>query len=426
MIMQSTSSTAIKLIEAFQSEVKSDQSLLSLVANEGVMSLTARSVFNSSIIDRYFNGPGDTLTGGSYNTFTPFTSRGYPSAATLIEAGQNVIKRRLGAKYVTLSPLSGLNAMTLALIIASKPGELVATIPVANGGHFATELVLKQTGRRQIDLPMCEASTRIDLDALKHIIRIHGPKVVYLDSSFILEPHDIIGLRDTVGSEIIIIYDASQTIGLMIGGFFQSPLYEGADIVTANTHKTLHGPHKGLMAFRSASMGKCFNETISSGLLSSTHFSALVSLAITLLELDEYGFDLAESTIKNACELSREFCALGYNVRSTSLGTPTCNHQAHVFINTDEDYRKIYGRLYTSNIAVNFDNALGGHLYLRFGSQNISRKGMTVAEMKTVAMLIDRVIRGSIVRNEVQELVSQYSAIKFSFDEIYLPNGGIT
>ena len=51
---------------------------------------------------------------------------------------------------------------------------------------------------------------------------------------------------------------------------------------------------------------------------------------------------------------------------------------------------------------------------------------MTVAEMKTLAMLIDRVIRGSIVRNEVQELVSQYSAIKFSFDEIYLPNGGLT
>ena len=148
-----------KLIEAFRSEAALDESLLSLVANEGVMSLTARSSFNSCLVDRYFNGPGEPVTGGTYNSFTPFTSRGYPQAGKLIKAGERVLMRRLGAESATLSPLSGVNAMLLAIIIASKPGELIATIPVANGGHFCTAAVLERTGRSWIELPMHDEST---------------------------------------------------------------------------------------------------------------------------------------------------------------------------------------------------------------------------------------------------------------------------
>ena len=228
---------------------------------------------------------------------------------------------------------------------------------------------------------------------------------------------DIAGLRKIVGDEVVIIYDASHTIGLMIGGKFQAPLREGADIITANTHKTLHGPHKGVMAFRQASVGKRFVESISN-LLSSTHFSALAALSITLLELDEFGEQLAKATIENANELASQFSEMGYRFRNTTLACGTHNHQAHIFIDTKEDYRKIYGRFYLSNIAVNFDNALGGQLYLRMGSQNVTRRGMGLSEMKVVARLVDRVVAGEVVRDEAMELTAQFPSVEYSFDNI--------
>ena len=94
---------------------------------------------------------------------------------------------------------------------------------------------------------------------------------MYLDISYYVTPIDIAGIRKALGDKAIIIYDASHTVGLMIGHQFQSPLEEGADIICANTHKTLPGPQKGIIVFRDQELADKANSVINSGLFSSAH-----------------------------------------------------------------------------------------------------------------------------------------------------------
>jgi len=42
----------------------------------------------------------------------------------------------------------------------------------------------------------------------------------------------------------------------LMGGQLQSPFNEGADIICANTHKTLPGPQKGLIVFKEKTLGE--------------------------------------------------------------------------------------------------------------------------------------------------------------------------
>lgn len=104
-----------------------------------------------------------------------------------------------------------------------------------------------------------------------------------------MKPHPIRELRKALGPDVIIVYDASHTLGLIMAGKFQSPLEEGADIISANTHKTLPGPHKGLIAFKDRELGEKANALITANLYSTVHTNSLLALAISIIEADKFG-----------------------------------------------------------------------------------------------------------------------------------------
>ena len=77
-----------------------------------------------------------------------------------------------------------------------------------------------------------------------------------MDVSYYLNPHNLREIRDALGDDAVIIYDASHTIGLIMGQQFQAPLQDGANVVCANTHKTLPMAKKGMIAFRDNDFGE--------------------------------------------------------------------------------------------------------------------------------------------------------------------------
>src|SRR5207253_619977 len=85
-----------------------------------------------------------------------------------------------------------------------------------------------------------------DADQIAYHFRRTGATAFYMDVSFYINPHNLNEIREALGPEAIIIYDASHTMGLIMGQEFQAPLREGADVLCGNTHKTLPGPQKGL------------------------------------------------------------------------------------------------------------------------------------------------------------------------------------
>ena len=232
------------MIKELLSEIKGEEArnkkFLHLTANEAQMSETARTFLGSRLSERYYAGAGvnDVVDFGA------FTQVGFKGISKLVTRAEDAAKKMLDASVVNLNPLSGIHAMTSAIFAATKPGEMVMTLRPDEGGHFLTTNLLEQAGRKNVYAAYDHEAGELDVDKTAEIFRRSDAKALYLDPMYYTAPYNVQELRRALGEEPIIIYDASHTLGLIMGQAFQSPLKEGADILCANTHKTFPGPPK--------------------------------------------------------------------------------------------------------------------------------------------------------------------------------------
>jgi len=209
-------------------------------------------------------------------------------------------------------------------------------------------------------------------------------------------------------------------MGLIMGQQFQAPLREGANVICANTHKTLPGPHKGMIAFRDQELADKANAIIDGCLYSTPHMTHLIALSITILELKEFGVDYAKQIIANSNAIAEAFVSLGYQVRQANTGRYSENHQAHVFLDPNKDRLTMYHNLLKNNISTNFENSEltdNNKLYIRIGTAEVTRRGMKESDMITIADLVNRALQGEDVKEKILELNSQFSQILYSFDQ---------
>src|SRR6266566_712552 len=102
-------------------------------------------------------------------------------------------------------------------------------------------------------LPFDTGEMNIDIDATEKKIKKLSdedkkPTLAMLGGSVLPFPHPVKQLADTFQeSDTRICFDAAHVAGLIAGTEFQDPLHEGADAMTASTHKTLPGPQGGLI-----------------------------------------------------------------------------------------------------------------------------------------------------------------------------------
>lgn len=401
------------LLRNIQNEEQRDHDFLHLTANESIMSETARKFLGSRLSERYYMGAGED---GKVD-LGPLTGLGFPAVAELITEAEEASKEMLYASVVNLNCLSGVHAMMCAILATTEPGDIVMTVHHDHGGHFATQGILERVGRKQVFSEYNFETMQFDVEAIAKIFKETGAKAFYMDVSYYINPHNLREIREALGDEAIIIYDASHTMGLIMGQQFQSPLTEGADVVCANTHKTLPGPQKGMIAFKDDVLGTKANDIINGCLYSSPHTHHMIALATTILEMKKFGEEYAQQVIANSNALGKELEKLGYTVRRSNTGRFSENHQVHLMTATVGDYTKLYDNLYNNTITSNFDNPLGKGMFLRIGTQEVTRRGMKEAEMKTVAEFIHKSFQGQNCRDDVQKFNNAYRSVKYSFDE---------
>ena len=389
-----------------------NQNMLHMTAYENQISVTARGLMSSTLSDRYFFGGGED---GVIN-WDPFTSLGIEAIEAIQLDAERAVKKMLSGSIVNLKCLSGVHAMMCAIFVATNPGDTVMIIHHDDGGHFSTQPILERTGRGVAYATFNTEELTFDLERTAKTYRESGATALYLDVSYPLKPIDVKGLRHVLGDEAVIIYDASHTVGLMMGGKFQSPLEEGADIICANTHKTLPGPHKGMIVFRDQKWGRSLNDVINNGLFSTSHTHHLIALAVTILEMEQFGSYYASQIIRNTNALGAALSKLGLSVRQVEPGKYSETHQLHLFL-PEGDIADLYKRFIRNNISVNFDNRLGGQLFARIGTQELTRRGMKEADMSLIAQLLFDALEGDDVLNRVNEYNSRFTTIIYSFDE---------
>jgi glycine/serine hydroxymethyltransferase len=395
-------------------DIKNEQAFLHLTPNENVLSDAAKAYSTSDLAGRYNFGPA--YEGEKFTLYGGFTSLAKSGFTEVVSTTQRQLSDRLGAADTLFAPLSGLHSMMISVLTLTKVGQTVYSLDPDFGGHFATIGNIEGTGRTSKLIPMNHETLEIDYAAFKEMVAAdNNPICVYLDVSYSLIPFDIAQIREIIGDDSKLIFDGSHVIGLIIGGKYPNPLHAGADIITANTHKTLPGSHKGIIACRTQEI---FDQVDGPGhtYYSSTHIDHTIALCIAIQEMLEYGKEYAAAVTDNANALAQNLHSAGLRCRKADASNWTYTHQVHLLTENHGDVAQLAKKFFDNNIAVAFDEMFEQGPFIRFGVQEITRRGATQQDMATLATIIRDCLDGKDVRDEVQLFKSKLQDVMYSFD----------
>lgn len=333
---------------------------------------------------------------------------------------KEIFFERFSTRFVDVRPTSGAVANMAIYYAFTKPFDNFISLGIQNGAHVSATRygVAGFRGLRNIDACFNESIMNLDVDETAKLAKRVEAKLIMLGGSLILFPQPIKELRECLGEDFIIVYDAAHVFGLIYAKEFQEPLEEGADIITSSTHKTFQGPQGGIIVARNElkeDNWKKIENAIFPGLLSNHHIHRLPSLAITALEMNAFGEEYAKQVIRNAKALAEELYNLGFNVICPDLGF-TESHQIIVNVKELGGGKEVANKLEQANIICNKmslpkdspHDATKNPSAIRLGVQEVTRFGMKEEEMEYIARLMKKLLIDNIFSDKIKQDVIEF------------------
>jgi glycine hydroxymethyltransferase len=208
---------------------------------------------------------------------------------------------------------------------------------------------------------------------------------------------------------------------------FQNPLEEGADVICSSTHKTFQGPQGGIIIGKKDLDEKDWKKiqiAVFPGTVSNHHIHRIPPLAITALEMNEYGKDYAKQVIKNAKTLGRALYNLGFNVLCPEKDF-TESHQVIVNVKEFGGGRTVAEILEANNIICNKmslpidtpQDATKNPSGIRLGTQELTRIGMKEHNIEEVTEFFKKAIKEKRnIKKDVEEFRKTFQKIHYCFD----------
>lgn len=390
---------------------------LNLIASENVPSPLVEGLLVEDLDQRYGNYSGIDLQARLY--------QGNRFIVEIEELAQKLAKQLFGAAYVDLRPLSGNIAGIATTFALGSPGD--SALEVHNGHQYALKLASSplKISLESIEIPWDGVRSNIDLDGTVALIREHRPKLVTIGSGVFLFPQPIRELKEAMNRycpDSYLIYDAAHVMGLIAGGRFQSPLAEGADVLISSTHKTLAGPQGGIILTNDRLLAERIGPAVAPLLESNHHLGRLPALAGTFLEWLACGGEHADAIISNAKALGQALHQRGIRLLGQELGF-TESHTLIPIVDEFGESKAMADRLEACNIiagGASVPPELGSH-GLRIGVQEVTRRGMTGADVPEVADCIVDALKGDeqeTVRQRVAALAGRFNGMRFTLEGI--------
>ncbi len=386
---------------------------LCLIASENLMSPLALEMYLTDFGHRYAEGlPGERYYQG--NIFVDHVE---------IRV-REMLKRIFRCDFADPRPISGTVANLAVLFALTRPGDIITTVALADGAHISTAKfgAVGVRGVNAVAYPWDEERMTIDVDETAKLIRRLRPKVALFGQSVFPFPTPIQELRDAFQeARCYVWYDAAHVLGLIAGGKFQDPLREGAEVISASTHKTLPGPQHGVLLAnpRDEKMESRLLRGVFPGVVSNHHLHAMAALGITLAEFEAFGQEYADQVVRNAKALGQALHERGMRVLGERLGF-TESHTIAVDVSHEGGGAPVALDLEKANIITN-KNLLPGDKSpvtpsgIRLGSQELTRLGMKESEMEEVGDLIHRV---AVKKKSPQEVAKDVAALRRGFNTI--------
>jgi glycine hydroxymethyltransferase len=413
-----------------------EKECVNMIASEGIKSPAVCQMLDMShdLATRYAEGDND-MTGHVKKRFY----QGQKYMSQIEDLACDAIKNLFGTTWADVRLISGTHANTATfkgLSLASKNNKMVVT-PLSCGAHIShdyTGLAGSILGIDNINHVYDINEFNIDAEKSAYVIRAAKPGIVTFGGSLFLFPHPIKELREVcqeVGAYIA--YDAAHVLGLIAGGQFQDPLREGADFITASTHKTFPGPQGGVIMGNPDTPAKekavkKIQHAVFPLTASSTHLGRLPALGVACLEMKVYGKDLAAQIVKNAQTAGQYLCENGVKVLAEHKGF-TRSHQIALDVRGFGGGNRIAQDLEDANIILNknllpYDDqsTKADPSGLRIGFQDVTRCGFGAGDIKHLCDLMLDVIKEkrtpAQVKVDVLALKKEFSGVKYGFQTV--------
>jgi glycine hydroxymethyltransferase len=395
--------------------------MLSLTASENYQSFLVRMLSSSHNSSFYSFIPPYNVESGEW--FFPDSDSRKEITALVREIG----KALFHSLTFDERPNGGSGAEQAVLLATCNRGDGWLHFSAQDGGHFGNEAFSTKVALEEHFFPVDPTTGLIKIEELNTILKKHqNIKLLLLDQSHKLRYQPLAEIKKLLQPDVLLAYDCSHDMGLILGGSLPQPLLEGADVLIGNTHKTFPSVNKAIIAFadKNHPLFKPVSDWVCPFLQSNSHHELTLPLLISLMEMKVFAKDYAEQTVKNAKAFAKELREQGFNVSGEHFGY-TETHQVHVILDSRQDALKSVSELLpdagirANNIMIpGHNNAFG----LRLGTQAITRRGMKEEEMREVAKFLAKVLlkkeNPTKIKAEVKELLMDFPLfpLPYSFD----------
>jgi aminomethyltransferase len=363
------------------------------------------------------------------------------------------MKEFLGCSEVNVRPISGQMANTAVFSgfldyfnrvdRRTEPRRLrsVMNHHIGRGGHLSSQPMGTLRDYISIDpvtdrwavvnFPVLSDNPyAIDLAETAELIQEHRPELIIFGKSMVLHPEPIKEVAQMITGikpKPIIMYDTAHVLGLL-GPYFQQPLSEGADIITASTHKTFFGTQRGIIASNMSEGTDYFKlwemivRRAFPGSVSNHHLGTLLGLLMATYEINTYGLDYQKRVIANAKAFASALKAQGLQVEGDSHVNYTQTHQVILRVGYTKGI-EVADRLEKNNIIVNYqalpdDEAFSASSGLRLGVQEMTRFGMKEEDFGELAEYMAEVIlREKNVAQQISNFRQRFTRMQYCLPE---------
>ncbi len=354
------------------------QKKIPLCAAETHCSDAVRAALSSSFEGKY------CMNNLGYNMQLDFVGSQY--IHELFELLSRQCEKTFGSKYADARTLSGMNCMSIVINSLLQKGNRVLLSSPAQGGHPSIPLLLSLANITYDEIPYDYDNFDINYTRLNELlISKHYDGIIFAQSD-ILKPADVSKIKD---QNILIIYDATQTYGMIAAHIHKNPLdYHENLVLIGGTHKTVPGPTCGLILLRNESLISRIDTKISPSFLRNVQPNAIAGVLIALIEQERFGKQYQKTTIENANYLGEMLTRYGFIVAKLSPEVYTNTHQ--IFILTDERMKNtIVNNAHKYAVTLNGkEKRLFKGNGIRIGTQEVTLYGWSKEEMKITAELI--------------------------------------
>jgi glycine/serine hydroxymethyltransferase len=319
----------------------------------------------------------------------------------------------------------------------SRRMRLVANNELIYGGHLSSQPMGAlfnyveedpATGKEKVaNLPVLrENPYKPDIRRLGELLEAHRPELVVFGKSMFLYREPVEFTADLVKGwkdRPVLMFDMAHILGLY--GAFQTPLDEGADVITGSTHKTFFGTQRGLVAGRFPQgtalrplwleiKGRAFP-----GSTSNHHLGTLLGLLMAAYEMNEFKNKYQAQVRANAKAFARALKSHKIPVEGDEADGFTETHQVLIRVKEFGSGMEIARRLERNNILSNYQALPDDATFLeasgiRLGVQEMTRFGMKEKDFDTLAgYMADVIIRNEEVRESVRKFRDNFRIMDY-------------